>query len=98
LERQRRPIQQPAGFHSRRIKKGTTPKPWLNEPKDPREKWVWIIPLIMFGIGLGIAGLLVYDGMMTVQSHVYCKVYEDFFASGWNGKVWTKEVEVGGFG
>ena len=92
------PAPQPRYFHSRRIKKGTLEKPWI-EKKDPREKWVTIIPVMGIVVGLLLSGLIIYQGMTTVQKHVYCSVYEDDFSSGrLDPKVWTKEVEVGGFG
>jgi hypothetical protein len=72
-------------------------KPWLDK-KDPREKWTTIIPLLGVLIGLGLAGFLIYEGLQTVQDHVYCPILDDDFSSGINEKVWTKEVEVGGFG
>ena len=88
----------PRYFHSRRIEKGTLERPWLDK-KDPREKWVTIIPIIGILVGLALCGLLIYDGLQTISKHVYCSVYEDDFSSGQlNSKVWTKEVEVGGFG
>lgn len=89
---------QPRYFHSRRIKKGEAQRPWLDK-KDPREKWVTIIPIIGFVVGLLLSGLLIYDGLQTVQKHVYCPVYLEEFSSGMlDPKVWTKEVEVGGYG
>lgn len=85
-------------FHSRRIKKGEIERPWLNK-KDPREKWVWIIPMIGAFIGIGLAALIIFIGLQTVQSHVYCPVLVlDDFAGGLDDEVWTKEVELGGFG
>lgn len=66
--------------------------------KDPREKWVTIIPMIGLLIGLAIAGFLVWDGLRTVVNHKYCPVYVDDFSQGFDSKIWTKEVEVGGFG
>lgn len=84
-------------FHSRRINKGEIEKPWL-EKKDPKEKWVTIIPLIGIFLGLALSGFLIYDGLQTVQNHVYCPVLDENFAGGIDPKVWTKEVEVGGFG
>jgi hypothetical protein len=83
-------------FHSRRVQKGEVERPWL-ERKDPREKWVTIIPLIGLAIGLAIAGFLIYDGLSSVVNHNYCMVLDEDFSS-WNDKVWTKEAEVGGFG
>lgn len=66
--------------------------------KDPREKWVTIIPLIGLALGFALAGFLVYDGLKSITFHDYCKVLEDDFSGGLNAKVWTKEAEVGGFG
>lgn len=83
-------------FHSRRIQKGEVEKPWL-EKKDPREKWVTILPLIGILIGLGISGFLVWDGIHSVVQHNYCVVLDDSFAT-LNTEVWTKEVQVGGYG
>ncbi|KAK4995303.1 hypothetical protein LTR66_004844 [Elasticomyces elasticus] len=84
-------------FHSRRIKKGEVERPWLDR-KDPKEKWVTIIPIIGIFIGLAVSGFLVWDGLRTVVNHVYCPVLDETFSGGLNSKVWTKEVEVGGFG
>lgn len=83
-------------FRSRRVKKGEVEKPWL-EKKDPREKWVTILPLVGLALGLCITGLLVWDGIRTVAQHKYCEVLNEDFTT-WNSKIWTKEVEVGGFG
>jgi beta-glucanase (GH16 family) len=84
-------------FHSRRIKKGGIERPWT-KTKDPRQKWVTIIPLVGLLIGLGLAGFLVWDGLRSVITHTYCPVYSDDFSNGFNDKVWTKRAEVGGFG
>jgi hypothetical protein len=84
-------------FHSRRVRKGEVEKPWLDK-KDPREKWVTIIPLIGLALGIGLAGFLVWDGLRTVVNHQYCLILDDNFSSGFNTKVWTKEAEVGGYG
>jgi beta-glucanase (GH16 family) len=84
-------------FHSRRVKKGEVEKPWTTT-KDPREKWVTIIPLIGLFIGLAISGFLIYDGLRTVVNHEYCPVLDDDFSNGLDPNTWTKEAEVGGFG
>jgi len=89
--------QPPRYFHSRRIKKGEIDRPWLDR-KDPKEKWVTILPVIGLLVGLGITGFLVYDGLQSVQNYKYCMILDDNFSDGLNTKVWTKEVEVGGFG
>ena len=84
-------------FKSRRIKKGEVEKPWL-EKKDPKEKWVTIIPLIGFFIGCIFAALLVYDGIKSVVYHEYCPVLSEDFSKGLDPTIWTKEAEVGGYG
>lgn len=84
-------------FRSRRIKKGSVEQPW-KEKKDPKAKWTTIIPIIGIFLGLGVTGVLIWDGMRNVVNHQYCPVLDDNFANGLNNQVWTKEVEVGGFG
>ena len=84
-------------FHSRRVKKGEVERPWT-KVKDPREKWVTIIPMIGLAVGLGLAVLLVWDGLRSVVNHTYCPVHLDDFSNGLDSKIWTKEAEVGGFG
>ncbi|KAF2454579.1 glucan endo-1,3-beta-D-glucosidase [Lineolata rhizophorae] len=84
-------------FRSRRVKKGTVERPWLNK-KDPKEKWVTIIPILGILIGLGISAFLIWDGLQTVVVHEYCPVLDEDFSSGLDSSIWTKEVEVGGFG
>ncbi|KZM18687.1 uncharacterized protein EKO05_0006523 [Ascochyta rabiei] len=86
----------PTYFRSRRVKKGEVEKPWLDR-KDPREKWVTIIPIAGLVLGLIITCILIWDGVRSVAVHKYCPVYTDDFSS-WNENVWTKEVEVGGYG
>lgn len=86
-------------FHSRRIKKEDIDKPWLKERKDPRQKWLTLIPMMGFIVGLLLGAYLVYNGWTSVPEHDYCSVYEDDFSSGvLNEKIWLKEVEVGGYG
>jgi hypothetical protein len=85
-------------FHSRRVAKGEVEKPWLAK-KDPKEKWVTIFPIIGIIVGLGLSGFLIWDGLRTVVHHKYCPVMNEDFGSGaLDMGVWTKEVEVGGFG
>ncbi|KZF20767.1 glycoside hydrolase family 16 protein [Xylona heveae TC161] len=87
----------PNYFHSRRVKRGEAERPWTKK-KDPKEKWVTILPLIGILIGLGISGFLIWDGLRTVVKHNYCLLLDEDWSEGFNDKVWTKEVEVGGFG
>ncbi|KAL2753991.1 glycoside hydrolase family 16 protein [Sodiomyces alcalophilus JCM 7366] len=84
-------------FHSRRIRKEDIQKPWL-EKNHPKEKWVTILPVIGILIGLGISGFLVWDGYRSVVQNKYCLVLEDDFSNGLNSDIWTREVEVGGYG
>lgn len=84
-------------FRSRRIKKGTIDRPELTV-HDPRKKWATLIPI--FGILLGFVsiGLLAWDGWRSVDNHLYCPVFIDDFASGFNSTIWSKEVQTGGYG
>ena len=87
----------PRYFQSRRIKKGEQERPWLDR-KDPKEKWVTIIPVIGIVIGLLLTGFLIYEGMTSITNFKTCTVLNDDFSGGLNTKVWTKEVELGGYG
>lgn len=79
------------------MKKGEVEKPWTAH-KDPREKWVTIIPLIGLFVGLAISGFLIYDGLRTVVNHEYCPILDEDFSKGLDENIWLKEAEVGGFG
>ena len=88
----------PRYFHSRRIKDPKAiQKPWL-EKRDPREKWVTIIPLMGIAVGMGIAALLVYNGISSVINHRYCEVLSEDWSQGFRDDIWTREVELGGYG
>lgn len=84
-------------FHSRRVKKGEIEKPWIKQ-RDPKEKWVTILPCIGILIGLAVSGFLVWDGIHSVVKHKYCSVLVDDFSQGLNTNTWTHEIQVGGFG
>jgi hypothetical protein len=84
-------------FHSRRVRKGEVEQPWRAK-KDPKEKWVTIIPLLGLLAGFAIAGFLIYDGISSVVQHKYCVVLDDDFSNGIDTNIWTQEAEVGGFG
>ncbi|EFX01881.1 gram-negative bacteria-binding protein [Grosmannia clavigera kw1407] len=84
-------------FYSRRIQKGDIEKPWLGK-KVPREKWVTYLPLIGIAVGLALSGILIWDGLKSVVKHKYCMVLVDDFTQGFRKDIWTKEVQVGGFG
>jgi Glycosyl hydrolases family 16 len=82
-------------FKSRLIKGGVD-KPWLKD-KDPREKWVTILPIIGMLLGCGLAAYLGYSGWASVETHKFCLVYEDDFST-FRDDIWKHEVQVGGFG
>jgi hypothetical protein len=84
-------------FHSRRVRKGEVEKPWTKN-RDPKEKWVTILPLVGIFIGLAVSGFLVWDGINSVVQHKYCIVMNEDFSEGFNTDIWTKEVQVGGYG
>ena len=86
-------------FRSRRIDPDEVDeKPWLQK-KDPRQKWHRIFPLTGIGLGLCFTALLCWQGYSSVQNYQYCPVYmEDFSSGNLDEKIWTKEVQVGGFG
>ena len=83
-------------FRSRLAAMGGVEKPWLKE-KDPREKWVTILPVIGILFGCGLAGYLGYSGWASVETHKFCLVYQDNFDN-FNTDVWQHEIQVGGFG
>ena len=85
-------------YRSRRIiKDGNSKSPGFK--KNPKEKWLWIIPLIGFLAGLAITGVLIFLTVYGRVTHTYCAVLdEDFSSSTLNPKIWTQEVEVGGYG
>lgn len=86
----------PAYFKSRRVKKEDIDRSWKNE-KDPREIWGTILPLIGIFIGLVLSALLIWLGLKERPNYRYCTVLDEKFDT-WNDEVWTKEVEVGGYG
>lgn len=83
-------------FKSRLIDKNKIERPWLKK-RVAREHLINALPVIGFLLGLAFSALLVWDGIRSVAVHKYCEVYSDNFTT-WNSSVWTKEVEVGGFG
>jgi hypothetical protein len=83
-------------FRSRRVKPEEVERPWLDE-KHPRQFWICFFPILGFVLGLMVTGLLIWHGVRSVARHNYCEIFNDEFTS-WRDDVWTKEVEVGGFG
>jgi hypothetical protein len=85
-------------FKSRRINPEDIQKPWTDK-KDPKKKWHTIFPLIGIGLGIALVALECWQGLSTVINYNYCPIYEVDFSSGTlDPKIWTKEVETGGFG
>ncbi|KAF4334250.1 beta glucan-binding [Fusarium beomiforme] len=84
-------------FHSRRVQKGTVERPELMI-KDPRDKWITIIPALGIVVGLAAIALLSWAGYTSVDNYKYCKVFTDDFSNGFNSTIWNKHVEVGGYG
>jgi hypothetical protein len=87
----------PSYFWSRRIQKGEQERPWLRR-KDPKEKWVWIIPLVGLILGVAAGGAQIWLGLQKISNHGYCTVLNEDWSTGFNNEIWTKEAEVGGFG
>ena len=59
--------------------------------------WQCVIPFSGLLIGLAIAAVFILDGVKSVTNHKYCKVLDENFTT-WNPEIWTKEVELGGYG
>lgn len=88
----------PRYFHSRRIRKDQIVKSWTKDPKDPKEKWVTIIPLVGLFLGLCIAAFIIWDGIRSVVNHQYCMVLDEDWSQGFRSDIWQAEIQVGGFG
>ena len=84
-------------FRSRRVRKEDVQQPWKSQ-KDPREKWVTIIPLIGLGLGFVLAGFLVFTGLQSIVNHQYELILDEDWSKGVNPAVWQQESNVGGFG
>lgn len=89
--------QPPKWFHSRRVKKRIAPRTW-SDKKDPREKWVTILPILGILLGFAASGALIWDGLQTVVTHGYCQILNEDWSHGLDSSIWLKEAEVGGFG
>jgi hypothetical protein len=85
-------------FRSRRIRKEDGYEPPVFK-KDPKEKWLCIIPLMGVALGIVITGIMIYLKIGNIKSYNYCSVLSDDFSSGvLNPNIWQAEQEVGGFG
>jgi len=84
-------------FKSRRIVKGENPI--VLPKKKPVERLTWIFPVGGLFLGICLTGLIIYMKIMSSASHKYCPVLnEDFASPNLDPKIWTMEVESGGFG
>lgn len=69
------------------------------DEKDPRRIWHLVLPLIGVFLGFAITGYYIYHGMQNAPQHEFCMVLNEDFSSGiLDTKIWTQEVELGGFG
>ncbi|KAK9451885.1 glycoside hydrolase [Limtongia smithiae] len=86
-------------FRSRRIPQGyISEKPWLKDRQKGDRILMWIT-VVTCVIGCGIVGVLVWAGISSVTNYKYCVVMQDDFSSGTiDETLWTREVELGGFG
>jgi hypothetical protein len=55
-------------------------------------------PILGILAGLGLSAWLILQGLQSVHNPELCPVYISDFSRGLDMDVWTKEVEVGGFG
>ena len=84
-------------FRSRRLRPDEKlEQPWADR-KDPREKWVTIIPLIGLATGFAFAAYMIIQGLSTVKHHKYKLVLDENWDT-FDSKIWTKESNIGGFG
>ncbi|EXJ56309.1 uncharacterized protein A1O5_12576 [Cladophialophora psammophila CBS 110553] len=84
-------------FGSRPWRKRGIQRSWLRK-KEPRERWMTIIPLIGAVLGLCLAGLLIWDGIRRTPYLEYCTVYRDHFSSPTLNDAWTFDISSTGFG
>ena len=76
-------------------------KPWIKE-KESRVRWSWWLTFLMCWIGVGCSGIVIYFGWTGVHQILdsdLCLVLDDEFNSGsLDTSVWTRDIELGGFG
>ncbi|KAL3423123.1 glucan -beta-glucosidase [Phlyctema vagabunda] len=85
-------------FRSRRVPKAEAVPLPVRRPKG-RENLLWIMPAAGLFLGICISGLLVYLKIQSISRQTYCPVLDEDFSSGTlDPSIWTKEMEVGGYG
>jgi len=86
-------------FRSRRIRKDDAGHEPPTFKKDPKEKWLCIIPMLGLFTGIAITGVMIYLKIGRLATYNYCPVLDDDFSSGvLNKNIWQAENEVGGYG
>ncbi|KAG4034656.1 hypothetical protein MFRU_002g00130 [Monilinia fructicola] len=85
-------------FRSRRVRKAdAVPLPVTKKAR--KEALLWIFPLGGFLLGLVLTALIIYLKVASITHHKYCPVLSEDFSSGTlDPKVWTTEVQAGGYG
>lgn len=67
--------------------------------KVPNEKYLWIFPVSGLVLGVCLTSLIIYLKLSGLSVHKFCPVLDEVFSGGsLDPKIWTKEVECGGFG
>ncbi|KAK9324901.1 concanavalin A-like lectin/glucanase domain-containing protein [Lipomyces orientalis] len=86
-------------FVSRRVPVGySAEKPWLTGQARAEKLLSWIV-IVAFVLGLALVGILTWVGTTEIQNYTYCPVVEDYFdGPDLNTSVWSRDVQVGGFG
>lgn len=57
-----------------------------------------IFPLIGVVLGFALLGYQIFTGTQSVTKNEYCSILNEQWTGGFDEGIWTKEVEVGGFG
>lgn len=85
-------------FKSRRIEPGTTENPWLSQKKSAVGKRISLIPIAGLIMGLIIVGIYGYTGWKSYDTVPFCEYWEEDFSEGLDTKIWTRQVQLDGFG
>ena len=85
-------------FRSRRIEKGVAEREWTQKRKSKVGKVLSFIPLVGLLAGIAIVGIYAYTGYTTYNTLPFCEYWEEDFSNGLDDKIWTREVQLDGFG
>ncbi|KAM6494910.1 glycoside hydrolase family 16 protein [Amanita muscaria] len=76
-------------------------KPWLTK-REPRALYSYLVTVICMLLGLGGAALLCWRGLLSVQkldpSRLCLVMNENFDGTSLDDTIWSRDVELGGFG